>query len=102
MAPITYKGKSNYKISFHSKKMCTDLLRYGIKPNKSTDMDPVPIDLIPNHLLKFYFRGLIDGDGCIKADGSISIYSGDKEYIKDVQKILCENAGVKQEKEFES
>lgn len=45
--------------------------------------------------MPYYFRGLIDGDGCIHKNGSVSIYSGSKEFIASVQKILVEEAGVK-------
>lgn len=77
--------KNNYKVSFTSKYMCDTLSNYGIIPNKSQNMPPVPTDLIPKNLLKFYFRGLIDGDGCVLENGTISIYSGTKSFIENVQ-----------------
>ena len=43
---------------------------------KDKMMEKVPKELIPQDLLRFYFRGLIDGDGCILKSGGISIYSG--------------------------
>lgn len=89
-----YKEKRNKKISFNSKKLCQDLEKYGIVPNKSKIIKRVPIELIPQNLLCYYFRGLIDGDGCIHKDGKISIYSGSEEYIKHVQEILCQEADV--------
>lgn len=46
-------------------------------------------------MLCYYFRGLIDGDGCIHKDGKISIYSGSYDFICSVQKKLCEELGLR-------
>ncbi len=89
-----YKNKHNKKISFSSKKLCEDLAKYGVISNKSLILEKVPIEYIPDELLCYYFRGLIDGDGCIHKDGKISIYSGSLNFITDVQSILCEKVGV--------
>ena len=50
-------------------------------------MNNVPIDFIQSDLLPYYFRGLIDGDGCIHNNGKISIYSGTKSFIENIQNI---------------
>lgn len=93
--------KDNVKINFSSTKLCNDLIKYGVVQNKSKIIKEVPKDLIPKSLLKFYFRGLIDGDGCIYKDGKISIYSGSYDFISSVQNILCEESGVKKLKIYE-
>lgn len=80
--------KHNYRINFSSKQMCQDLEKYGIVPNKSKIIEAIPEDLIPSNLLRYYFRGLIDGDGCIHNNGGISIYSGSKNFIENVQECL--------------
>jgi transposase len=90
-----YKNKHNKKVSFSSKKMCDDLKKYGIIPNKSLILKKVPSELIPEELLCYYFRGLIDGDGCIHKNGEISIYSGSRDFIEDVQKVLCDTISVR-------
>ena len=41
--------------------------------NRYNSIDVLKEEL--EELLKYYFRGLIDGDGCIHKDGKISIYS---------------------------
>ena len=69
--------------------------KYGIIPNKSLVLEKVPVEFIPEELLCYYFRGLIDGDGCIHKDGKVSIYSGSKNFIESVQDILCKTIGVK-------
>lgn len=84
-----YEKKQNKRVSFSSKKLCQDLNKYGIIPNKSLILESVPKDLIPKELLCYYFRGLIDGDGCIHKDGKLSIYSGSQKFIESVQQILC-------------
>lgn len=83
-----YGKKHNVRVSFNSKKLCGDLSKYGIVQNKSLILEKVPINLIPKKLLQFYFRGLIDGDGCIHKNGGVSIYSGSKKFIESVQEIL--------------
>lgn len=90
-----YKKKCNKKVTFNSVKLCEELSKYGIVKNKSKTIKRVPKELIPQHLLCYYFRGLIDGDGCIHKNGGVSIYSGSLEYITSVQEILCEEAGIK-------
>lgn len=57
-------------------------------------MNPVPYEEIPQELLKYYFRGLIDGDGSISLEGHISIYSGTKSFIENIQQILSKEIGV--------
>lgn len=91
----SYEKKQNCRISFSSTKLCNDLEKYGIVQNKSKIIKRVPKELIPKDLLPFYFRGLIDGDGCAHKDGGVSIYSGSKEFIESVQNILVEETGVK-------
>lgn len=88
------KGRSTSKISFGAKKIGRDLAKYGIVQNKSKIIKKVPTDLIPHQYLKYYFRGLIDGDGCILKNGTVSIYSGSKEYVQDVQRILIEELNL--------
>lgn len=87
-------GRNTSKISFGAKQIGRDLAKYGIVQNKSKIIKEVPIQLIPKDLLKYYFRGLIDGDGSISEAGRISIYSGSKEYIKNVQKILIQELSL--------
>lgn len=83
-----------FKVTFGAKQLARDLKKYGIIQNKSKILSRVPIDLIPNELLPYYFRGLIDGDGCIHKNGSISIYSGSYDFIEDVQRILIQELNL--------
>lgn len=98
---VNYNKKSNVRIVFNSKKLCDDLIKYGVVPNKSKILKKVPIEFIPDDLLCYYFRGLIDGDGCVHKNGGVSIYSGSREYIESVQSILVEKIKVKKLKIYQ-
>lgn len=87
-------NRNCYKVSFGAKAIGRNLAKYGIVQNKSKIIKSVPTDLIPPELLQYYFRGLIDGDGCIHKNGRLSIYSGSKDFIEDVQHILVEKLGL--------
>lgn len=63
---ISYRKRRNtetvcFRIS--SYKMCLDLSKYGIIPNKTKKTKTLPD--IPNEFKKDFIRGLIDGDGSI-------------------------------------
>lgn len=88
------RSKDDLRIAFSAKKIGQDLQKYGVVQNKSKTLTCVPTELVPNNLLPFYFRGLIDGDGCVHKDGKVSIYSGSYPFIEDVQKVLTEQAAV--------
>lgn len=94
-ATLTH-SRNCMRVTFGAKKIGQDLAKYGVIQNKSKLIKKVPIELIPKQFLPFYFRGLIDGDGCIQSDGKVSIYSGSEDFIKHVQEILVQEAGVKQ------
>lgn len=60
----TIRGKTfpSCYTSVYSKKMVENLKDLEVLPNKSTREIPWSG---PKHLLRHYFRGLVDGDGCI-------------------------------------
>ena len=96
-----YDNKHNVRVSFASVKLVKSLEKYGIIQNKSKIIKEVPYGLIPKELLKYYFRGLIDGDGCINQKGYVSIYSGSEDFIKSVQDIMVKEVGVKKLKIYQ-
>jgi len=104
--------KNNCKLlNITSIKMYKDLQNLGLTPNKSLTIKPCK--MIPEYLLRHYWRGLIDGDGCIRCDyynikrrvasinlvGSFWIVDGFIQYlsskikskskIKQINKIFC-------------
>lgn len=69
---IRPKNHSCY-IEFNSVKICKDLVKYGITPNKSLtlkiDFEKIPIEL-QHHLIRGYFDG----------DGSLNMYKDEEGY----------------------
>lgn len=70
-APVTIKetsikGYSSYKsamLRINSSKLCDSLINLGVLPNKSTK-EHYPNN-IPEELAVHFWRGFVDGDGCI-------------------------------------
>jgi hypothetical protein len=54
------------RVCISSKKMCNDLIKHGLGPQKSLTFD---FPDVPNYLLKHFIRGYFDGDGCITTRG---------------------------------
>lgn len=59
------KGKECYSLEITNEKMCNDLAKYEILPNKTYLLTDIHIEQIPEILQKHYLRGLLDGDGSI-------------------------------------
>lgn len=95
ITPCYYGKKHNQRVAFNSASLCHDLGKYGVVQNKSKIIQQVPVKLIPQRLLPFYFRGLIDGDGCVHKNGAVSIYSGSRPFLQSVQDVLVKEIGVK-------
>lgn len=49
-------------VSMRSPKMCSDLSRYGVVPNKSSTLR---WPTLPAAMMRHFLRGYFDGDGCI-------------------------------------
>jgi hypothetical protein len=76
-------------LDLNSKKICTDLSKIGIIPNKSLILD-INFDLIPQELTRHFIRGYFDGDG------SINCYTRQNKNYKEwelsfigTEKFLC-------------
>lgn len=54
-------GSKMSKISVNSYKMCNDLIKLGVTPNKSYSIE---MPNIREDLIRHYLRGYFDGDGC--------------------------------------
>lgn len=59
-----YICKPQVELSVYSVELFNSLQLFGIIPNKTYNFC-LDISLIPNHLHKHFWRGMIDGDGCI-------------------------------------
>jgi hypothetical protein len=89
-------------ITVCSKKFVSDLVDKGCGPRK-TQVIRLPIGKIPEHLMRHFIRGYLDGDGCwylvyrdrkhdgnSKLDGSVSLLSN-KEFCDDTKKWLIDH-----------
>jgi len=62
--PLSYSKKTNsYRLIVNSKKLCEDLMGYGLTPRKSLS---VKFPEVPEDYLKHFLRGVIDGDGNVR------------------------------------
>lgn len=59
---VNRRGTPYARVSFSSPHMVRALHALGVKPRKSWDLRPAPIR---PELSRHYWRGLIDGDGCV-------------------------------------
>lgn len=67
--------------AIYSKEMVQDLARLGIGPRKSMICKPAKM---PKHLKRHYWRGLVDGDGCISGkEGKTCIELCGNKHIVD-------------------
>ena len=67
--PLYYNAKNkSFKLTINSSILVNDLAKYGVFPNKSLTASP-PNNL-PKNMYKHFWRGVIDGDGCISQYGT--------------------------------
>ena len=59
------EGKESYSLEITNEKMCDDLAKYEILPNKTYLLTDIHLEQIPEVFQKHYLRGLLDGDGSI-------------------------------------
>lgn len=89
--------RTTYTISIFSDKLCRDLGKYGIVPNKTVNTDWLTTD-IPSHLRRHYLRGLIDGDGHISIDSkgkwTIGLTNNHVRFLGEVALWIEELTGV--------
>lgn len=82
-------------LAFYSKKLVMDLRKYGIKENKSEELN-INFELIPIDLQRHFWRGFTDGDGTLHYRnyketvgvtfaicGVLNICNSFKKYISD-------------------
>jgi intein/homing endonuclease len=81
-----------YYFSIGNNDIANDLLRLGITPNKSLDMN---FPKIPNNHLRHFIRGFFDGDGSVYLESNKSIrvklLSGSRNFISILNQKLIEN-----------
>ena len=87
------RGNQCYSVEFSSDKIFNDLSKYNIIPNKTYSISNLPTN-IPNHLMKDFLRGMIDGDGSItfdkimSKDVALNFTSYYQSFVLDFQKEI--------------
>lgn len=84
-------------IKISRKKLCEDLVKYGITNNKSSVLSLPPIS---ENLMCHYLRGLVDGDGCWYVDNNkniseFSIVSPVYSYLEEVRDYLSNKCDLR-------
>lgn len=81
-------------LRLNTKKMCDDLIKLGVTPNK-TSKEVIP--KIQNDLIRHFVRGYFDGDGCLYKQGeklNCSICSSSENLIYQIKEIMI-SLGIK-------
>lgn len=93
---FSYNKKQNTKsvhLSLRSDKLFNDLIKFGITPRKSLILKH-PKNIV-NHLLSHFYRGCVDGDGCLWFDEKRKQYKiglvGTKSLLNGFKKWLQNN-----------
>lgn len=84
-------GKSCAGIEIVNQKICDDLAKYQVIPNKTYVLNDIKLDFIPLNLQRHYLRGLVDGDGSIGIDNGqlwISFVGYNKSFVMSFQKAI--------------
>ena len=85
-----YSGREAYELSISSVQLYDWLQLNGIaKTEKSLNLDRIPLAIrcSSKQSILSFFCGLIDTDGCIRVNGSMSIDSASEEFIRNLQQI---------------
>lgn len=83
--------KEAYRLSIRSKKFIKNLMEKGIFPNKSLTLKFPTFDQVPEHLIRHFIRGYVDGDGTINFKKNKSLNVGmlcSNSFYKDLNKVL--------------
>ena len=97
----TYEPKGTYstnlmsRLSINSVKLCSDLAKWGVHPNKTGKLNKLP--KLSKELMPHFIRGFFDGDGCITNGPQFSII-GDYNFLSNLQTILMLNCKLNRTK----
>lgn len=95
---IEYNKKRDHStLRVHSQKMADDLEKYGIVPRK-TGQEKLPLELLPDDMVRHFIRGFFDGDGWItltsshgKPNRRLGIgFAGNVDMLTDIKNYFVE------------
>lgn len=86
-------GKACAGIEIHNQKICDDLAKFQVVPNKTYILNDIRIDSIPRNLQRHYLRGLVDGDGSVGIEEPhnqpwLSFCGYNRDFIVSFQKAI--------------
>jgi hypothetical protein len=85
-----YPNRGPYKfIYFGSQKLVRDIIKHGVTPRKSHTLQ---YSKVPKHLERHYMRGLLDGDGSVKAKSFC--FSGTEMLIDGLRAAIFSHTGM--------
>lgn len=84
--------------AFYSKDLSLTLKKLGCTEQKTHEVDFPSEDIVPDHLVRHFIRGYLDGDGSIyvnedKYTNAISI-NGTREILEGIQDIFVSKLGI--------
>ena len=79
------EGKESYSLEITNEKMCDDLAKYEILPNKTYLLTDIHLEQIPEVFQKHYLRGLLDGDGSIFIEIGITFTGYNENFVYSFQ-----------------
>lgn len=94
-----YAGeKEYYSIQIGHQKICNDLIKLGVWPNKTHNLEPIKV---PSEYFSDFVRGFFDGDGSVyiyKVNKVPQIKAGfvssSLNFISDLNEKLCTNLDI--------
>ena len=100
---IDKDGNGNYTLKFTNKKIVSDLNDCGVFTKKSLNMTYMP-NFISSNIFNHFVRGYFDGDGTIctyydsydKRVRYCMEILGTKEFLSQLQEVLCNECNIKQ------
>lgn len=92
-----YISKEKYYLRIGCEAIYNDLVELGITPNKSKT---IALPNIPANYIKDFFRGYLDGDGCVsiyekKKRLSVTFTSGSELFLKQLSEAISITVGIK-------
>jgi hypothetical protein len=92
-----YISKEKYYLRIGSYEIYNNLVELGITPNKSKT---IVLPRIPVNYIKDFFRGYLDGDGCVniyekKKRLSVTFTSGSELFLKQLSEAISIAVGIK-------
>ena len=70
------------------RKMVKDIVKLGIRQNKSKTVEFPNNSIVPHSLMHHLIRGIYDGDGSVGRDGKPGITSASIKFLNGIQKYL--------------